>query len=202
MERGVWKVKRGEGWEREREEMVQNKSEKKRGERRRACAWKRVCPCWQHVTPYKSVRRAQQGSVWAIILDVCLSLSFVCVGVCEQAANADRHELEYYPGSAESHRLSGKSGCRVTLDWVVCNQTHHLISITLEGRIRTFSLFNPRRLCCFGRLLLTRRIGFSVCSHLSTHTAANIVRHVKEGKVASTTRSWRRNWRTFLTCLI
>ena len=48
----------------------QRKTQKER--RRRACARKRVRPCWQHVTLYKSESRTQQGRVC-----VC-----VCVCVC------------------------------------------------------------------------------------------------------------------------
>lgn len=52
-EERMWRESKEEQGGEKRERGMQNKREK--GDEIEACAWKRVCPCWQHVTRYKSV---------------------------------------------------------------------------------------------------------------------------------------------------
>lgn len=53
-------------------------------QRDRACAGKRVRPCWQHVTPYKSVFSGTVFSSVLLFLHVWAGLAGLCQSLCTE----------------------------------------------------------------------------------------------------------------------
>lgn len=94
----------------ERECKLRERKKRRDRERQGACAWKRVCPCWQHVTLYKSVTKAQQGSA-------CVRAR-ACVYSCMCVSKGYKHwSSPARVGTfSKSCRLWVKSSHHVTLD--------------------------------------------------------------------------------------